>query len=81
MHQGYTITTEDLSQVLCLTSNRKSVIMALLTTPTILSKALCVHDITEAKNILKRLQATESFKNVVADCEVNNMARLYNMFH
>lgn len=45
----------------------------------VLNSALCLHDLTEAKNILKRLNASD-YKESVKDVEVHNIARLYNKF-
>jgi hypothetical protein len=45
----------------------------------VLNNALCLHDLTEAKNVLKRLNASDH-KDVVKTAEVCNIARLYNKF-
>jgi len=53
--------------------------MAAVDSTQVLNSALCLHDLTEAKNILKRLIASEYEENV-KDVEVHNIARLYNKF-
>ena len=81
MHRGYTITTTDLEKVLCLTEDHKDFILSSITSTNILNKALCVQDLTEAKNILHRLGEMSSYEELVSSCEVNNIARLYNKFY
>jgi len=53
--------------------------MASVDSTQVLNNALCLHDLTEAKNILKRLNASE-YEDIVRDAEVHNIARLYNKF-
>jgi hypothetical protein len=53
--------------------------MASVDSTQVLNNALCLQDLTEAKNILKRLNASE-YIDVVKDVEVYNIARLYNKF-
>lgn len=48
---------------------------------TILNSALCLPDLTEAKNILKRVKTVAKYANIVEDLEVHNIARLYNKFY
>ena len=47
----------------------------------ILNSALCLPDLTEAKNILKRVKTVAKYASVVEDLEVHNIARLYNKFY
>ena len=79
MHRGYSLCSPDLNQVLCLSSDKQSVFMADVDSTKVLNSALCLHDLTEAKNILKRLNASD-YKESVKDVEVHNIARLYNKF-
>jgi len=79
VHRGYSLCSPDLNQVLCLSSDKKSLFMATVDSTQVLNSALCLHDLTEAKNILKRLIASEYEENV-KDVEVHNIARLYNKF-
>jgi len=79
VHRGYSLCSPDLNQVLCLSGDKKSVFMADVDSTKVLNSALCLHDLTEAKNILKRLNASD-YKESVKDVEVHNIARLYNKF-
>ena len=80
MHRGYTIASPDLEKVLCLTADRRRLVMRKLSNTKVLNKALCLHDLTEAKNILNRLMETKGYENLVSQAEVQNIARLYNKF-
>lgn len=79
MHRGYSLCSPDLNQVLCLSSDKQSFFMAPIDSTKVLNNALCLHDLTEAKNVLKRLNSSE-YLNIVKDAEVHNIARLYNKF-
>ena len=80
MHRGYTIASPDLTKVLCLSADQKQFIMRDVDSTMVLNKALCLHDLTEAKNILKRLIVTEGYESLESQAEVQNIARLYNKF-
>lgn len=54
--------------------------MAEVDSTKVLNNAICLHDLTEAKNILKRVKNTSEYKDIVKDVEVQNIARLYNKF-
>ena len=76
MQRGYVLCNYDLSQVLCLTPEKDGVVLHDVTSTKVLNKAMCLHDLTEAKNISQRLQD----KQLTADLEIVNVARLYNKF-
>lgn len=78
MHVGYSITSKDLSEILCFSADKTELLMAQATCKGILNKALCVSDLTEGKNILKRLRKMDKYRELLADVEVNNIARVYN---
>ena len=80
MHRVYSLCSPDLNQVLCLSGDKQSLFMADVDSTKVLNSALCLHDLTEAKNILKRVKNTSEYKDVVKDVEVHNIARLYNKF-
>ena len=80
MHRGYVFSSEDLTEVLCLTSDRQGFAMETVNSTQVLNRAMCLHDMTEAKNILKRIKATPEYTEVVEDIKINNVARLYNKF-
>lgn len=79
MHRGYSLCSPDLNQVLCLSADKQDVFMAPIDSTRVLNSAFCLHDLTEAKNVLKRLNASE-YKDIVKNVEVHNIARLYNKF-
>jgi hypothetical protein len=80
MQSGYCLCTPDLEKVLCLSRSHEELFFAPVDGTKILNHALCLSDITEGKNILRRLQATDRFKEDCAELEVHNVARLYNKF-
>ena len=79
MHRGYSLCSPDRDQVLCLSADKQSLFMAPVDSTKVLNNALCLHDLTEANNVLKRLNASE-YKDIVKNVEVHNIARLYNKF-
>ena len=79
MHRGYSLCSADLTQVVCLSSDKQTLSMVPIDSTKVLNNALCLHDLTEAKNVLKRLIASDH-KDVVKTVEVCNIARLYNKF-
>ena len=80
MQNGYVICTTGLTAVLCLSQGGDGFLMAPVDGPSALNRALCLHDLTEAKNVLKRIRNSEEFRDVVEDVEICNIARLYNNF-
>ena len=48
---------------------------------TVLNKALCVHDLTEAYNVLRLVSATSDYAGVAKKVQPENIARLYNKFY
>lgn len=76
MQRGYVLCNYDLSQVLCLTPGKDGVLLQDVDSTKVLNKAMCLHDLTEAKNISQRLQD----KDLTADLEIVNVARLYKKF-
>lgn len=80
MQRGYVFSAGDLSEVLCLTADKQGFTMEAVDNTQVLNRAMCLHDMTEAKNILKRIKATPEYTDVVENIEINNVARLYNKF-
>lgn len=80
MQNGYVICTTGLTAVLCLAKDRQGFVMVPVEGPSALNKAMCLHDLTEAKNVLKRIKNSAEFEDVVEDVEICNVARLYNNF-
>lgn len=80
MCSGYVIVCLDSSKVLCLAADKRSLAMTEVTSPAVLNKAVCAPDLTEAKNILRRLQGSESQADIVKGAEIQHVARLYKKF-
>jgi len=78
--RGYVLCNSDLTEVVCLSSDKTSLVMAPVDSTMVLNKAICLHDVTEAKNILKRFRALPEYKEIIEKVEINNVARLYNKF-
>lgn len=80
MCSGYVIVCPDSNKVLCLAANKRSIAMAEVTCPAVLNKAICAPDLTEAKNLLNRIQRSEDHAEIVAGAEIQHVARLYKKF-
>lgn len=80
MCSGYVIVCRNGLKVLCLATDKKTLSMTEVTSPSILNKAVCAPDLTEAKNVLRRIQATEEYADVVDGAEIQHVARLYKKF-
>lgn len=76
MQRGYVLCNYDLSQVLCLTPGKDGVHLQDVISTKVLNKAMCLPDLTEAKNVSQMLQA----KDLAGDLEIVNVARLYKKF-
>jgi len=76
MQRGYVLCNNSLSQVLCLAPGQKGVQMKEVDSTQVLNKAFCLEDLTETKNILRRLED----KDLVNGLEIVNVARLYKKF-
>ncbi len=76
MQRGYVLCKSDLSQVLCLSNVKNSIALQSVDSTKVLTKAMCLPDLTEAKNVLKRLHE----KEMVDGLEIVNVARLYKKF-
>ena len=76
MQRGYVLCNYDLSQVLCLTPGKDGVMLQDVDSTKVLNKAVCLPDLTKAKNVSQRLQN----KEMTGDLEIVNVARLYKKF-
>ena len=76
MQRGYVLCNYNLSQVLCLTPGKDGVVLQDVTSTKVLNKAMCLPDLTEAKNVSQMLQN----KEMTGDLEIVNVARLYKKF-
>lgn len=76
MQRGYVLCDRNLSKVLCLAAEQSGVLMKDVDSTQVLNKAFCLEDLTETKNILRRLEE----KELVDNLEIVNVARLYKKF-
>lgn len=76
MQRGYVLCNYDLSQVLCLTPGKNGVVLQDVSSTKVLNKAMCLPDLTEAKNVSQMLQE----KDLTGNLEIVNVARLYKKF-
>jgi len=76
MQTGYVLCSPDLLKVLCLTEGRTSVKLVPIETTRDLNRSMCLSDLTEAKNVLERLQES----GLVSGLDIINVARLYKRF-
>jgi len=76
MQRGYVLCNHDLSQVLCLTPGKDAVVLHDVSSTKVLNKAMCLPDLTEAKNVSQMLQE----KDLTGNLEIVNVARLYKKF-
>lgn len=76
MQRGYVLCDYALSQVLCLTPGKDGVVLKDVSSTKILNQAMCLPDLTEAKNVSQMLQN----KKLTGDLEIVNVARLYKKF-
>lgn len=76
MQRGYVLCDQTLSKVLCLAPGESGVHLRDVDSTQVLNKAFCLEDLTETKNILKRLKD----KDLVNGLEIVNVARLYKKF-
>lgn len=80
MCSGYVIVCPKTNKVLCLAADKRSLAMTEVTCPAVLNKAVCAPDLTEAKNILNRVQRSEGHAEIVEGAEIQHVARLYKKF-
>jgi hypothetical protein len=77
MQRGFVLCDADLAQVLCLNPNKDGFQLEEVADTRTLNQALCLHDITEAKNIYERI---ELHTGEDLNLEIVNVARLYKKF-
>lgn len=76
MQTGYVLCSPDLLRVLCLNEDRTGVNLVSIETTRNLNQAICLSDVTEAKNVSERLYRS----GLVGDLDIINVARLYKRF-
>jgi hypothetical protein len=77
MQTGYVLCSDDFLKVLCLNEMKDGVVLLEVESTQDINRAICVSDLTEAKNILERLQNS----GLVGDLEISNVAKLYKRFY
>ena len=77
MQTGYVLCSPDLMKVLCITKDKQTVQLVPLESTKTLNKCICLGDLTEAKNVADRLQATGHASGL----DIVNVARLYKRFY
>lgn len=77
MQTGYVLCSPDFQKVLCLNELKDGVVLIDVDSTRDINRSICVADLTEAKNILERLQN----KKLVGSLEIANVARLYKRFY
>lgn len=81
MQRGYVITTKDLLKVLCLNKDKTDVLMSVVGTTNVLNSAICLSDMTEAQNVLRRMKNNKDTETLCKDAVITNVARLYKNFY
>ena len=76
MQRGFVFCDADFSRVLCIGSNKSTFELIDVDSTKALNKAMCMPDLTEAKNVLKRLDINGMNGNL----QITNVARLYKKF-
>lgn len=78
MQTGFVLCSPDLSRVVCLTPEKNGFQLEYVEDTLVLNRAMCFHNRTEAKNILKRIQDhVEKELNI----DIKNIALLYKKFY
>lgn len=77
MQTGFTICSADLNSVLCFTEDKSTVELIPIESTKSINKAICLPDLTEAKNILKRFNDF----GLAEGLEIANVAKLYKKFY
>jgi hypothetical protein len=77
MQTGYVLCSDTFNKVLCLNEHKDGVVLVEVESTQDINRSICVSDLTEAKNILERLQNA----GLVGALEIANVARLYKRFY
>ena len=77
MQRGFVLCDADLAHVLCLNPERNGFQLESVDDTRTLNWALCLHDVTEAKNVYTRVEAHAGEE---LNLEIVNVARLYKKF-
>ena len=77
MQTGFVICSPELDRVLCFTEDRSDVRLIPVDSTKNINRSICLSDLTEAKNVLKRFNDSGFTKGL----EIANVARLYKKFY
>ena len=76
MQRGFVFCSPDQNQVLCINQEKTDFLWKDVENTKVLNQAVCLADLTEAKNIYKRIMD----KGLADNLEIINVARLYKKF-
>jgi hypothetical protein len=76
MQRGFVFCSPDRGQVLCINQEKTGFLWKEVESTKVLNQAICLSDLTEAKNICNRIVKSE----LANDLEIINVARLYKKF-
>jgi hypothetical protein len=76
MQRGFVFCNTDRDQVLCINQEKTGFLWKDVESTQVLNQAICLSDLTEAKNICNRIVKSE----LANDLEIINVARLYKKF-
>ena len=77
MQRGFVFCNEAQDEILCFSKDRKNFIFEKINGSSSLNKAICLGNLTEAKNIKTRIIN----KNLLDDLEIFNIAALYKKIY
>jgi len=77
MQRGFVLCNKELTKILCINKNGNGFTLLTINNTKVLNKAMCLPDLTEAKNILKRLQN----EKMNEELEITNISALYKNFY
>lgn len=76
MQRGFVFCNPDRNNVLCIKDSKDGFEWRPVDSTKVLNQAICLNDLTEAKNIYNRIME----KELANDLEIINIARLYKKF-
>lgn len=77
MQTGYVLCSPDFNRVLCFNEDKTNVELVPVDSTMNINKSICLADLTEAKNVLKRFNDS----GFTSGLEIANVARLYKKFY
>jgi hypothetical protein len=77
MQTGFVICSPDMNSVLCFSEDKTDVRLIPVDNTQNINRSICLSDLTEAKNVLKRFNDC----GLISGLEIANVARLYKKFY